>query len=164
MSEVIRPTFGNQLTMVHSSSDPCKHSHMLVDAAKRTLECKNCKAVLDPFEVHLQYAHRERTWRGWDQERRAAEKRIEELKAEERKIKARTKAASRKDAQAAVAEERHKSFRKRAEIVGHLREMADLCRRIESIALSADERVTRDEAGKPTIELFRDRLDDCRGE
>lgn len=119
--DVIRPVFGSQMTVAHSGH--CQHRQMVVDESKRTIECQSCGAVLDPFDVHMQYARRERSWRYWDRERKQAEARVEELKAEEKRIKARMANASRKDADTAVQAERERWREKRQKLAWKAKEI-----------------------------------------
>ncbi|HEU4582673.1 MAG TPA: hypothetical protein VFS67_30660 [Polyangiaceae bacterium] len=109
----------------------CFHRQYLLDEDKRTVSCGTCGAPLDAFQVLHDYARRERHWRYLDREAREAEARLKELKAEERRVKARTASASRKDSAAAVAAERAQSERERIAISEDTRDIVELCRRIE---------------------------------
>lgn len=119
--DVLRPVFGSQTEVTRSGF--CQHWQMEIDEGKRTLTCKTCGALLDPFDVHLQYARRERSWRYWDGQRKEAEQRVEELKAEEKRIKARMANASRKDANAAVMAERERWREKRQRLAWKAKEI-----------------------------------------
>lgn len=112
----------------------CRHVRTLIDADTRAVSCIDCTKTLDAVDVLLEYAHRERTWHHWEQDTRLAEKRLAELKEEERKVKARTKNAARKEADAAVATERARSEDERLMIVVKAREMARICQHIERLA------------------------------
>lgn len=88
----------------------------LVDRALRSVSCRRCKANLDPIEVLLEVAHRHEEWNRLTSEVRTMRATVEALKAEEQRVKARTKSHARKDADEAVAAERAKLERQRAEI------------------------------------------------
>lgn len=128
LAEVVRPVFGSQTSVKYSGF--CRHAQTEVDEGVRAVTCKSCGAVLDPFDVLLAYARRERSWHYWDAETRVAQKRVGELKAEERKIKARTKAASRKDAALAVEDERRKGGLRRCQTAEAAKEIARLTAKI----------------------------------
>lgn len=81
--------------------------------------------------VLLEYAKRERRWRHWDGESTKALTRIAELKAEEKKIKARTKSASRKDSNQAVRDEQARTEKMRFDLIQDARDLAALAARIE---------------------------------
>ncbi|MEY4548965.1 MAG: hypothetical protein RL685_5160 [Pseudomonadota bacterium] len=111
----------------------CRHDQTEVDGEDRSVSCRSCGATLDAFDVLLQYARRERNWHYWDQETRELEAKVQALKEEERKVKARTKSASRKDAATAVAAERERTERERFEIITAARDVVELGRRIERL-------------------------------
>jgi len=127
--------FGQQSEVAPPKTGKGKCYHrgtFTLDEETRTVEC-HCGASLDAFTLLLQYANRERDWRYYDVERREAQKRLDELKAEERKTKSRLKNASRKDAEVAVAEERARGERERIQISEAVRDMTQLCRRLERL-------------------------------
>jgi hypothetical protein len=66
-------------------------------------------------------------------ETRKAQKHLEELKEEERKVKARTQSASRKEANVAVEAERARTERARLDTIEIAREVAVFARRIEAL-------------------------------
>jgi hypothetical protein len=111
----------------------CRHPRTLIDADTREVSCRDCTKTLDAVDVLLEYAHRERTWHHWDQDTRLAQKRLAELQAEERKVKARTKSAARKDADVAVAAERKRTETMRYEIWRSVRDIQASCARIERL-------------------------------
>ena len=111
----------------------CHHHRTVLDEQRRAVACRDCATALDAFDVLLEYAHGERRWVSRLGEVREAEQRLAALKEEERKVKARTKAASRKDSNAAVAAERARGERERGEIIQAARDIAAGCRRIERI-------------------------------
>lgn len=132
---VVRLTFGQQSEIAPTKTGKGKCYHrgtFTLDEEERTVQC-HCGATLDAFTLLLAYANRERDWRYYDLEVRDAQKRLAELKTEERKVKARTKAASRKDADAAVAAERARSEQERFQIIQAARDIAASCRRIERL-------------------------------
>ena len=134
VAPVIRLDFDKQ-TKIEREGRTCYHRGAFkLDGAARSVNCGTCGAPLDPFQLLLDYAERERTWRYYDSEIRRAEAQLQELKDEERKVKARTKSASRKEAAAAVAAERVRTERERMEISELARDVAGLARRIERAA------------------------------
>ena len=112
----------------------CSHRQFVVDGASRTVTCAACKEPLDPFQILLEYAREERSWRYYEAECERAMKRLVQLKAEERRVKERTKRASRKEAETAVAEERLRTETARIDITETARDIAQLSRRIEQLA------------------------------
>lgn len=137
MAQVIRHDFGGLAAIKKKGPDApylqCRHMSTVVDEVARTVGCATCGAPLDPIQVLLEYARKERHWRGWDAELHRTQRRIEELKAEERKVKARTKNATRKEADAAVAAERVRSERERLVISELARDAGALCKRIDGL-------------------------------
>lgn len=137
MAQVIRRDFGGLAAIKKKGPDAphlqCRHMATVVDEVARTVGCATCGAPLDPIQVLLEYARKERHWRGWDAELNRTQLRIEELKAEERRVKARTKNATRKEADAAVAEERVRSERERMVAAELARDAGALCRRIDGL-------------------------------
>jgi hypothetical protein len=113
-------------TDVSGSSRHCAHGATMLCESSRRVSCKECGALLDAFDVLMQYARRERTWRYWDAETRQAKLDLAALKSEERCVKARTANALRKDAEHAVAEERRKSEVNRRAIARAAKEMIAL--------------------------------------
>lgn len=111
----------------------CTHHSIIVSAHDRQVTCRTCTRVLDPFDVLLGYATKERSLREWATETRAKQTELEALRDEERKVKARVKSASRKDAHTAVAAERARGERERDQIIQAARDIAAGCRRIERI-------------------------------
>jgi predicted nucleotidyltransferase len=133
MAPVIRLDPGRQ-TEIKQSTHFCFHRQYEVDESTHTVACGSCGIPLDAFEILLDYAQRERSWRYYENEITRAKEALAELKAEERKVKARTRNASRKEAEAAVAEERVRSEKARREITEKARDIGQLCRRIEQLA------------------------------
>lgn len=138
VAQVIRHDFGGLAAIKErgatTSYGHCRHMATVVDEVARTVGCATCGAMLDPIGVLLEYARKERHWRGWDAELNRTQQRIDALKEEERKVKARTKSASRKEAAAAVAAERERTERERIEITELARDVAGIARRIERAA------------------------------
>lgn len=125
--------FGQQSEVALRTYESCRHRSYKLDINDRTVNCGICGAQLDAYQVLLDYAHGERLWRHWDQERLQLMSKLDELKAEERKTKSRLKNASRKDAEVAVAEERARGERERIQMSEAVRDMAQLCRRLERL-------------------------------
>lgn len=113
--------------------ETCRHQRTELNTEDRTVKCRDCGKALDAFGVLLEYAHGERRWQQWQQEQRAAAARVAQLKEEEKKIKARTKAASRKDATEAVRAEQARTEKMRFDTIQAARDMAALARRIEQL-------------------------------
>lgn len=109
---VIKATFGKE-TRIADHGGFCWHSSILVHERTRSVTCATCNADLDPFDRLLEYARKERNYHHYGQREKALHDRIAKLEEEERKIKARTRNAIRKDADAAVKE----ALEKRAEAV-----------------------------------------------
>lgn len=130
---MLRPNFGQQ-SDIEERDRHCRHHSYKLDSTTRTVRCGVCQSQLDAFQVLLDYARDERSWRHWDQERSRQMTQLEELKAEERKVKARLRNASRKEADEAVAHERARSEKERFEIIQAARDMGELARRIERTA------------------------------
>jgi hypothetical protein len=134
MARVIQLEPGKQSRVTYTGSGKCHHrGSFIVDEGARTVECEACGAALDAFQVLLDYANKERSWKHWQGEVRETQKRVDELKDEERKVKARTKSASRKEAGAAVAAERARTERERMDIAELARDVGGLARRIERL-------------------------------
>ena len=127
--KLIVVAFGTETTVRDKPLEQrfCRHHQYLVDEAHRTVTCGQCGALIDAFEVLLEYANKERHWRQSEAEERKVTKRISELEEQERRIKARTRSARRKDADHAVEEER-------VRVAGRLSSAAHKVREIERLA------------------------------
>lgn len=138
VAQVIRHDFGGLAAIKASGPDAphqrCRHMATVVDEVERTVGCATCGAPLDPIQVLLEYARKERHWRGWDAELNRTLERIAELKDEERKVKSRTASASRKDANAAVAHEQQATLVRRQAIAEKAKDIAELTRQIVQLA------------------------------
>lgn len=79
----------------------CTHQSVLVEEPTREVTCAQCGVVLDAFTVLLQYANRERRfeWSSQDvqREHKARRAQCEQLRAEEKRLKARVRAAKKRD-------------------------------------------------------------------
>jgi len=129
-------SFGRQSELAAERTARCHHHSYKLELGRRAVCCGGCGAELDAFEVLLEYARKERTWRHWEGEciRKRAE--ITKLQQDERRTKARLKHASRKDAAAAVAEERTRGERERMQIIEAARDIVERARRVERLARS----------------------------
>jgi hypothetical protein len=67
----------------------CRHAQVLVCTEQRRVECGTCGAVLDPFDVVHGFASKERHFRQWEKEALDEAAKVERLKKEEKRIKAR---------------------------------------------------------------------------
>jgi hypothetical protein len=131
---LLEPEAPTRQTKITSDRSACRHRQIRLDGDQRTVTCTGCGKALDAFDVLLDYGRGERSWRTWDSLISAAAQNLERLKTEERKTKARLQHASRKDALAAVDEERVRTERMRLEITERARDIGQLCRRIEQLA------------------------------
>jgi hypothetical protein len=136
VAQVIRLDFDKQ-SAIKSDSRYCSHRQYELDEYAKTVSCGSCGAPLEAFQILLDYAHRERHWRYLDREARDAAEKLAELKAEECKVKARTKNATRKEADAAVAAERVRSERERLLISELARDAGALLKRIDGLTRRA---------------------------
>lgn len=145
---LIRADFGGRAAIKERTEllRPCRHKQTIVDETGRTVECGTCGAPLDAFQVLLEYARKERHWRHWEAEVNRCHNELEKLKQEERRVKARTKNAARKDAAAAVAEERVRGERARIEIIEKARDARRLLERVEFLAARGMVPMTRAQA------------------
>ncbi len=57
-----RPKREGTLVPVRKTYDSCKHDKCFVDEGTRLVTCQNCSAKMDPFDVLLQLAHKQRRW------------------------------------------------------------------------------------------------------
>ena len=94
-------------------SGRCWQHEARVDGIGRRVWCGKCNAELDPFDVLSKIAHASASRQYRADETRKAGARLEELKAEEKRVKARLKNSMRKDADAAVEAERARSLEAR---------------------------------------------------
>lgn len=108
----------------------CPHQRygFRLDEDARLVQCVECKQVIDPFEVLLEYARDERMARNYRGEVQQLMKQKAALEDEERKAKARTRNASRKDAEHAVAEEKRRQAERDRSAAYKLREIIKLAR------------------------------------
>lgn len=97
-----------------------------VNVLERTVVCGRCEVALDPFDVLAKIAHANGNRAYYANETRELARRIEELKAEERRIKARMRNALRKDATEAVNAERARTLESRRRCVEKAKEAARL--------------------------------------
>lgn len=105
----------------------------LVDRTSRTVNCKRCKKQLDPIDVLLDVASRAEQWQRAIAETTALRNEVVALKEEEKRVKARTKSHSRKDAEAAVAAERALEQDRRIEVLVRTDEARRALRRVDQL-------------------------------
>lgn len=108
----------------------CRHVRMLIDEENRSISCEVCEKPLDPFQICLDYARRERNWRHYETEEHKTRKKISELEAEEKKLKARIRNAKRKDADLAVEAERKRHSEQHYRTHANARSIVELAERI----------------------------------
>ncbi len=117
----------------------CYNDHSpLLDATNRAVTCGRCKATLDPFDVLAKVAIRHEQWSRLTRQISAMRDEIEALKAEEQRVKARTKSHARKDATEAVAAERDKLAKQRAEIACRVDDARRALKRIDQLIARRD--------------------------
>ena len=93
--QLIEGVFDGPMIAVTNHAPMCRHSKLYVDAESRAVSCRGCSAHLDAFSVLLDFANKERHARHWDRERLDTQKRLHELKAEEKRVKARLRNAKK---------------------------------------------------------------------
>lgn len=105
---------------------------LMADAKWRTLEeiGEAVKAPPASVSARLRDMRKERNWRSWEREERETAKRIKELRKEEARVKARTRSASRKDADAAVAAERKRVSEAARRTAWNARQIKELAEKI----------------------------------
>lgn len=126
----------------------CPHDLYEVHVPKRVVVCKRCKATVDAFTVLERMSRREDLQRQRAQEARDLSKHIAALKVEEKRVKARTRGARRKDADAARREERRKVLDTLQSARGQLDWMIDTAEKLKK-ALAAAKEEADVEQGKP---------------
>jgi len=96
--KVVSPNFGApNLDVRRRSFGDCRHVRVLVDADLRRVECRECGEILDPIEVLLQFASKERQFSYRKDALENIQRRVQELSKEERRIKARISRAKKKE-------------------------------------------------------------------
>jgi hypothetical protein len=133
--KIITVDFTNRTeTVIAHEYGACRHGAYQLNKEQHVVNCGVCGALLDPFTILMEYATRERNWRFYDAELRRARKAMLEIAIEEKRIKARTRGAARKDADAAVALERKRDEETRRRVAGNARQIRELAERIERAA------------------------------
>jgi hypothetical protein len=121
----------------------------VINEELRTVSCRKCKAPLDPIAVLLEVSRKHNDWVRLGEETRTMRKDIEALKAEEKRVKARTQSHGRKDAAEAVAAERAKLAARYAEIACRTDDARRALKRIDQL-IARDLRERRAvRAGRP---------------
>ena len=69
----------------------CKHIRIIVDANLRTVECRDCGYKLDPVEILLQIASKERRLYWKKSTIRELQEKIKELRKEEMRVRSRVR-------------------------------------------------------------------------
>lgn len=108
----------------------CMHRVFWLDDVARTVQCGECKSMMDPFTVLCDYAKGERLWKHYHNESIKAANRLHEIEKQEREAKARTRNANRKDAEHAVAEEKRRQADKMRSSIYRARQIADMAQTI----------------------------------
>lgn len=111
----------------------CYRHAPLLDKVSRTIQCDRCKQSLDAFDCLLQVAQDHDHWQRLLAESRTMRRELETLKAEEKRVKARTKSHRNKDAMAAVADERRKHVRRHAEMACRVDDVQRALKRLQQL-------------------------------
>lgn len=138
---VITVNFGAKApeTTVHDYADHqprpeslayCRHRHTDLYPRSRQIVCADCGKLLDPFDLLLQYANRERSWRHYETEEQETRARNATLLDEEKRIKARIRSAKRRDVEEALELQRKQLRERERRIEMNAREIAELAGRI----------------------------------
>lgn len=106
----------------------------VVDTNARTVRCNKCGADLDPIDVLAKVAHANANRDYVHAEVVALRKELESLKAEEKRVKARTRSHRNKDARAAVADEKRKQLLRCRELVDKTNDVRRALERIDQLA------------------------------
>lgn len=95
--EVITPVFGEPglLPKERSYENRCRHRRLSIDQEHRLVECKECGAEVDPFDVLWDYAVNERQLYNVEKRRKELYEELNRLKREERNTKARLRRAKK---------------------------------------------------------------------
>jgi|GEM_PF-4401895 len=97
LAEVVVGNFGSaRLDIKPRMINECRHTRVRVDPKLRRVECRDCEEILDPVEVLLQYANKERQFRYRREALDDIQHRVKDLAAEEKRIKARIRRAEKK--------------------------------------------------------------------
>lgn len=96
---VIVADFGSaRIDLKKRTFNECRHTRVIVDPRLRRVECRDCGETLDPVEVLLQYANKERQFHYRREALDKMQERVRELATEEKRIKSRIMYAERKAA------------------------------------------------------------------
>jgi hypothetical protein len=126
---------GEQGPIATNYSGPkCWNHAPMVDAVNRTVTCKKCGAGLDPIDVLAKIAHANANADYQRNERRQLAEQVEQLKAEEKRVRARTKSHRNKDARGAVADEKRKQLARCLELKERTEEARRALERIDKLA------------------------------
>ena len=74
----------------------CRHLPCTIDVDHRLVECLLCGAVLDPFQVLLEFASQQRSCENYVSKAQKIRASIDALTDEERRLKARIRSARKK--------------------------------------------------------------------
>ena len=97
LAEVVVGNFGSaRLDIKSRTINECRHTRVVVDPKLRRVECRDCEEILDPVEVLVQYANKERQFHYRREALHDIQERVKGLAAEEKRIKARIRRAEKK--------------------------------------------------------------------
>ena len=114
----------------------CFHRGWVVNAQKRELNCQECGSPMDPFDALADIASNYEQVKAARAEHRELLRLNGELLDEEKLVKARTKAASRKDAAVAVAANNAKWEERMYRTNGNASLIVELAQKIQRAAKS----------------------------
>jgi hypothetical protein len=93
-------------TALDESRARCSHPSFAVIDATRSVECRKCGEVLDPWSILRAYATKERAWRHYEAEAALVRRDIEELRKQRQALQASVRRAKSRDLAGARADER----------------------------------------------------------
>lgn len=114
----------------------CYHQHygVMLHPATRTVTCKSCDATIEAFDVLMNYAEKQRSWRDLAGETRVVAKQIDDARKELKRVQDATKRANLKDKNTAIANERRLSLERMKRVFKDADEIATLASRIRQAA------------------------------
>lgn len=110
----------------------CRHRQKELDTESRTVSCVYCKKQLDAFDALVEIMRDERNALFAHQRYEEERKRVQELRNEEKKIKARIRNAKRKDADEALKAERERHALEMRRVLAQCSEVRGLVSKMEN--------------------------------
>lgn len=96
MSDVIDISDARDGSIAIAAEEFCAHRRIIVSKAAREVGCRDCGLLLDPFDILLDYANRDRVFASWRGALGKIKAELAVLKREERNVKARLSRAQRR--------------------------------------------------------------------